>query len=74
MEREMDLARVHKKIAEAQFFLFLMCKEEHRSTGNRDAFDYYLSAFLSAGRPVDYRLRHEQKSIYKPWRKEWERG
>jgi hypothetical protein len=67
----LDLARINKKIAEAEFFLMLMCREERRSIGNRDPFDYFLSAFLSAARTVDYRLRHEQKAIYKPWRKVW---
>jgi hypothetical protein len=52
----------------------LMCREELRSSSNRERFDCFLSAFLSAGRTVDYRLRHEQKAIYKPWRKAWDAG
>ncbi len=47
------------------------CQIERQITGDRQPFDYYLSAFLSAGRTVDYRLCHEQKVIYKSWRKEW---
>jgi hypothetical protein len=50
----MDLARVHKKLAEAAFFLGKMIEEERRPFGDREPFDYYLSAFLSAGRTVDY--------------------
>jgi len=49
-----------QKIAEAHFFLNLLTEEERRIIGDKDSFDYYLSAFLSAGRTVDYRLRHEQ--------------
>jgi hypothetical protein len=72
MEVKLDLVRVHKKIAEAQFFLMLMCREERRSIGNKDPFDYYLSAFLSAARTVDYRLRHEQAATYRDWRTAWD--
>jgi hypothetical protein len=49
-----------------------MREQEQRLVGDREPFDYYLSAFLSAGRTVDYRLRHEHGAIYKPWRKAWD--
>jgi hypothetical protein len=68
----MDLTRVHEKLAEAQFFLDKMTKQEPRIGGDRKPFDYYLSAFLSAGRTVDYRLRHEQVVKYVPWRRAWD--
>jgi hypothetical protein len=68
----MDLTRVQDKLAEAQFFLDKMTKQEPRVAGDRRPFDYYLSAFLSAGRTVDYRLRHEQGVKYVPWRKAWD--
>jgi len=73
MEREMDLTGVHKKIAEALFFLGKMTEQERRVGGDdREPFDFYLSAFLSAGRTVDYRLRHEQAAIYPAWRTAWD--
>lgn len=71
----MDLERIHKKLAEAQFFLGKMTEQEHwnRTFGDRQlAFDFYLSAFLNAGRTVDYRLRYEQQASYKAWRKAWD--
>jgi hypothetical protein len=68
----MDITRVHKKIAEATFFLGKMAEQECQFFGDREPFDYYLSAFLSAGRTVDYRLRHEQSAIYPDWRKTWD--
>ena len=71
----MDLARVHKKLAEAQFFLSKMIEQERRifrGGDPREPFDYYLSAFLSSGRTVDYRLRHEQAAIYPALRTEWD--
>jgi hypothetical protein len=71
VEGNVDLSRVRKKLEEAGFFLGKMSEQEQRLTGQRVPFDYYLSAFLSAGRTVDYRLCHEHKAIYKPWRKAW---
>jgi hypothetical protein len=73
----LDLSRVHKKLTEAAFFLNKMAEQERRIFGHGglsepfEPFDYYLSAFLNAGRTVDYRLCHEHKAIYKPWRKAW---
>jgi hypothetical protein len=67
----MDLSRVHNKIGEAQFFLAEMSERERRAFGDHVQFDYYMSAFLNAGRTVDYRLCHEQEATYKPWRKAW---
>jgi hypothetical protein len=64
----MDLLRIHKKIAEAQFFLDKMIKQETRIIGDKEPFDYYLSAFLSAGGSVDIRFRDE----HTPWRTEWD--
>jgi hypothetical protein len=66
----LDLSRVRKKLAEAQFFLEKMSQAEW-AFGDHVQFDYYMSAFLNAGRTVDYRLSHEQKAIYKSWRKSW---
>jgi hypothetical protein len=67
----LDIARVHKKIGEAQFFLAKMIERERRVFGGPEQFDYYISAFLNACRTVDYRLCHEQKATYKAWRKAW---
>jgi hypothetical protein len=72
MEGMMDLTRVHKKLAEAQFFLGKITEQDRRIMGDREPFDYYLSAFLSAGRTVDCRLRHEQPAIYPEWRTRWD--
>jgi hypothetical protein len=68
----MDTKNVEKKLREAEFFLNKMREQERRAFGDREPFDFYLSAFLNAGRVVDYRLRHEQRATYEPWRKAWE--
>jgi len=67
-----NLNQIEKKLREAEFFLGEMRKQETRAFGDREPFDFYLSAFLSAARTVDYRLRHEQAATYPRWRKAWD--
>jgi hypothetical protein len=71
-EQIVDLSRVHTKLSEAEFFLAKICEQEQRFIGDKEPFDYYLSAFLNAGRTVDYRLIHQHGAIYKPWRATWD--
>jgi hypothetical protein len=68
----MDLETVEKKFREARFFLEKMIDQEGRAFGDKEPFDFYLSAFLNATRTVDYRLRHEHGALYAPWRKNWD--
>jgi hypothetical protein len=68
----MNIAKVEKKLREAQFFLGKMVEQERKAFGDKEPFDFYLSALLSAGRTVDYRLRHEQAKIYPTWRAKWD--
>ena len=68
----MNLERIEKKLREARFFLSRMAEHEKRAFGDKEPFDFYLSAFVSAARSVDYRLRHEQKAIYPGWRETWD--
>jgi len=68
----MDTGNIDKKLREAKFFLDKMIDHEQRAFGEREPFDFYLSAFLGATRTVDYRLRHEQGATYKPWRTKWD--
>jgi hypothetical protein len=68
----MNIASVEKKLREAEFFLGHMRRCEGRIVGSLDEFDFLLSAFLSAARSVDYRLRHEHGAAYAPWRATWD--
>jgi hypothetical protein len=68
----MELRRIEKKLREAEFFLFHLKQREQYPLGNAEELDFLLSAFLSAARTVDYRLRHEQGDGYRAWRKEWD--
>jgi hypothetical protein len=68
----MNIENVEKKIREARFFLGKMDEHERLAFNDKEPFDFYLSAFLSAARTVDYRLRHEQAAIYPAWRTAWD--
>lgn len=67
-----DLGQVEKKLRETEFFLSKMAEQEGRAFGDKEPFDFYLSAFLNAARTVDYRLRHEQGTVYEQWRAAWD--
>jgi hypothetical protein len=69
---KMDLERIEKKLREAGFFLNQMRDREGRAFGDKEPFDFYLSACLGAARSVDYRLRHEQPNTYPTWRGTWD--
>ena len=60
------------KLAEAQFFLLELNSLRGRvfSTG-LGAYEFYLSAFLSAARSVTYVLQAEQKDKYDAWCPAW---
>jgi hypothetical protein len=66
------IENVEKKLREAKFFLNKMIEHERVAFKDKEPFEFYLSAFLSAGRTVDYRLLHEQKAIYPTWRTAWD--
>jgi hypothetical protein len=66
------MLRIQKKLREAHFFLAKMTDREQKAFGDHEEFDFYLSAFLSAARSVDYRLRYEQKKAYKIFYGNWE--
>jgi hypothetical protein len=68
----MNIENVEKKLREANSCLANMRDQESRAFGDKEPFDFALSAFLNAARTVDYRLCHiAGKAIYKPWRKRW---
>jgi hypothetical protein len=75
-EGKVDLPQVQKKLAEAQFFLDKMIEQERRAIGDKEPFDYYLSAFLNAGISVcggfQYRQNPARNKAIKAWRGQWE--
>jgi hypothetical protein len=52
-----------RKLREAQFFLVRLTAESKTAIRNEpEAFDFYLSAFLSAARSVTFALQHEGRT------------
>jgi hypothetical protein len=68
----MNIERAEKKLREAKYFLDQMIEKESLAFGDKEPFDFNLSAFLSASRSIDYRLRHEQPETYPAWRTAWD--
>jgi hypothetical protein len=66
-----NLDTIEKKLREAGFFLKEMTRHERMAFGE-ERVDFCLSAFLGAMQTVDYRLRHEEGALYKPWRRTWD--
>jgi hypothetical protein len=72
----MDYSKVGLKVREAEFFLAELA--ELVTPASRGALDlverigFFLSAFLSAARSIDYRLRHERPTTYPSWRTQWD--
>jgi hypothetical protein len=64
----MEIPQAQRKLREAKFFL----KHLLRVSDKEERFHFYLSAFLSAARSVDYVLRNEQGKDYEDWFKKWE--
>lgn len=67
-----DIGKVEKKYREAQFFLGKLWERARIAGGDPDELDFWLSAFLSAGRSVDYWLRHEFPASYPHFFRTWE--
>ncbi len=61
-----------EKLREAAFFLRRLTEASHMLVGEEaEAFPYYLSAFLSAGRSVTFALQAEEKDRYDAWFPGW---
>jgi hypothetical protein len=66
----MAIDTVKAKLHEARSSLNEMRDEEQKAAGE-SRYNDRLSAFLSAARSVDYRLRCEYPATYPDWRKKW---
>ena len=67
----MEILQTQRKLREAKFFLKHLKHASGKAFGEREHFHFYLSAFLSACRSVDYVLRNEQETKYKKWFPKW---
>jgi hypothetical protein len=69
-----DIPKTLKKLREAKFFLGWMEKAARSTNLEREDFEFYFSAFLSAGRSVTFVLQKEQKNLYEARYGPWESG
>jgi hypothetical protein len=67
------MQNVDKKLREAHFFLEKMRERAAMAFGEHEEFDFHLSAFLNAGRSLDWRLRHTSKP-YPDFRAAWDQS
>ena len=74
----MKTEKAERKLREAKFFLDKMRAQECRAFGDKEPFDFYLSAFLNAGTSFrdafHVRQDHKRNDAIKAWRKAWEDG
>jgi hypothetical protein len=67
---------IEKKLREAKFFLEKMIHHERLASNAKEPFEFYLSAFLSAGMSVRdaFQVRQDRKrnEAVKKWKRDWE--
>ena len=66
-----QISNTRRKFREARFFLANMQRAARSTHLDREDFDFYLSAFLSAARSVTWVLQKEQKASYDAWYPGW---
>jgi hypothetical protein len=74
----MKVEKAERKLRETKFFLDKMRDQECRAFGDKEPFDFYLSAFLNAGTSFrgEFKVRQDRNrtDAIKAWRKAWEDG
>lgn len=66
------IEKAQKKLREARYFLSLLAAENTRAVRHEpEAFDFLISAFVSAARCVTFALQAEHKSEYDLWFQGW---
>jgi hypothetical protein len=70
------IENAEKKLREASFFLEQMIEQQSMAFGDREKFDFYLSAFLSAGMSVRgaFHIKQDRKrnEAVRKWKDDWE--
>jgi hypothetical protein len=74
----MKVEKAEKKLRETKFFLDKMRDQECRAFGDKEPYDFYLSAFLNAGTSFrgEFHVRQDRNrnNAITAWRKAWEDG
>ncbi len=69
--RMAQVTQTRKKLREAKFFLGRMSEAQESSRLDKEDFDFYLSAFLSAGRSVIGFFHAKENRQYRRWFRDW---
>ncbi len=71
-----DYRQVDRKVREARYFLGEMNRiavaARNGNLQQVEVVGFHLSAFLSAARSIDYRLRNVAQDVYRDWRRAWD--
>src|SRR5262249_49754604 len=74
--KQMNMEAAEKKLREASFFLKKMVEYERKAFSGKEPFDFYLSAFLSAGMSIRdaFHVRQDRKrnKVVRKWKEDWE--
>lgn len=71
----MERKRAEKKLREARFFLGHLREEEGQAVRPEpEAFDFYVSGFLTAAVSVIYALRYENRGSFDHWFSRWKKA
>jgi hypothetical protein len=63
-----EVPKIQKKLREAKFFLSHMMQSARSTQSEREHFEFYFSAFLSAARSVTDFFERKQKAWWSQWK------
>jgi hypothetical protein len=66
-----QIPKIQKKLREAEFFFRHVCDKNRALSLESEELEFFLSAFLSAGRSVIGFFYEKQNKQYRPWFHEW---
>jgi hypothetical protein len=66
-----QISKIQKKLREAKFFFRHVCDKNRALNLESEELEFFLSAFLSAGRSVIGFFCEKQNKQYRPWFREW---
>ncbi len=70
----MSIPQTKRKLREARYFYGKMHERARMAFGEHEEFDFFLSAFLNAGRSVSFVLQKERSDEYKAFFSAWKKA
>ena len=69
-----EVPKIQKKLREAKFFLSHMMQSARSTQSDREHFEFYFSAFLSAARSVTGFFENKKQPKAKAWWSQWKQA